>query len=822
MEPPTGDRGGSNRAAERLRKGLGAYPHAGVALGAALGLLIAAVAVTVLVLVRSSAPAARPAVPSSARATVTSTGGTISDPIDPSNLYDVPFGVTSFWIQPWRAYLDTWPASRLLDAVGINFNVDAAQAPDVARLLHDTGFKLARIEINWSGLSYGDPTTFTDESSLRTRLTALKENGLRPLILLDANSEAPCPAKKLALTTVSPAPAGSSTVTLSAASAAEVVPGKTGFDGITFRSAAGLQGKHGKQKAGAHTRVALTPAQRRARREELRARASAGLTQLVLRGNPGILIIHVSPSGVATLSRPLPIALAAGTHKGSTLLYAPFASPKLSDGSPNSAFQATLHGWLSYVATVSRLAQSIFGPGGYDLEVWNELSFGSQFLNAADYYTQTGGSTEGSSEHEGSSESEGPSEAKTQKSKNTKAIVKALLDETVAYVRDPANGISSEVGISNGFASQTPFASGALAPPGLTALSKHPYATAKLFPAEYHTGPGGIPRDALGQRDTAGPARSPGRFTPLFVPHYQSLLPEYSLTATSTETLIRDLAPFTTTIYKIPHGLHASRPGQRPPQVWVTEYNLSAGHASVMGPDETTPATGPSAQLTPTDKAHLEAKALLRNLVSMVGAGVSREYFYAAANAEALSVIGEPFMSAVASHPDVYPGDQLGGETVTGMHDLLTQFQGPGAGPAGARQLQLLSITQDGNHAQFTGDGTPQHPNLYDRDVLAVFPFQTSPTRYVIPVYVMTRDMLTLYEPNQPNTDIHRFDLPNETFRITLANLPTGNHPPTVTAYDPLLNTDTRARLVSRHGDTATFAIAATDYPRLLTLDYAG
>jgi hypothetical protein len=206
----------------------------------------------------------------------------------------------------------------------------------------------------------------------------------------------------------------------------------------------------------------------------------------------------------------------------------------------------------------------------------------------------------------------------------------------------------------------------------------------------------------------------------------------------------------------------------------------------------------------------------------MVGAGVSREYFYAAANAEALSVIGEPFMSAVASHPDVYPGDQLGGETVTGMHDLLTQFQGPGAGPAGARQLQLLSITQDGNHAQFTGDGTPQHPNLYDRDVLAVFPFQTSPTRYVIPVYVMTRDMLTLYEPNQPNTDIHRFDLPNETFRITLANLPTGNHPPTVTAYDPLLNTDTRARLVSRHGDTATFAIAATDYPRLLTLDYAG
>ena len=33
-----------------------------------------------------------------------------------------------------------------------------------------------------------------------------------------------------------------------------------------------------------------------------------------------------------------------------------------------------------------------------------------------------------------------------------------------------------------------------------------------------------------------------------------------------------------------------------------------------------------------------------------------------------------------------------------------------------------------------------------------------------MPVYVMTRDLLTLYEPNAASTDIRRFDLPDETF----------------------------------------------------------
>jgi hypothetical protein len=747
-------------------------------------------------------------------------GETVSDPIDPRFLTETPFGTSSFWIQPWRAYLDTWPASRLLEAVGINFNVTPADAEGTAQLLQDSGFKLARIGINWSALSYSDPTSFIPERQaiITKRLTALRDHGLRPLIVLDAYSGAPTPAKHVNLETTAAASAGAETLTLTPASAAEVVPGKTGFNNLIFG------------------------------------------------GAPDMLISSLR-GDVAVLSRPLKNALSAGPHPGTTLLYAPFASPTLANGAPNPVFQATLAGWLNYVAQVCKEAASVVGPGGFDLEVWNELDFGSQFLNSENYYgpggeehteaaydlgsengleanasaeasaaaeAGSGPETEQGTESENGPETEGELEAEpsaegmsaplraltathsevAHKRLVSKEIRKALLDETVAFVRDPANGVSPEVGITDGFASQTPFPSGANAPLGLTALSKHPYVSGKDFPAEYHVRHI-APLDALGSRDTS----SRESFTPLFTPAYQSLLPEYTLTATSTETLIRDLAPFTTDVYHFPHGREVGPAGGPPLQKWVTEYNLGIGKSKVMGPDEVTPETGPAATLTPADKAHFEAKVVLRSLVSMVSKGMSREYFFAAAPGN-LSLINEGFFSALEADPGVYPGDALGGETMTGLHNMLTRFQGPGPSDGAAQQLTLLSITQNGNHAQFTGDGTPQHPSLYDRDVLAVFPFQTSPTSFVIPVYVMTRDLLTLYEPNAPTTDIHRFDLPNETFHITLGNLPETTTPPTVTSYDPLLGENTPAHLTSHKGNQATFEIQATDYPRLLTLNY--
>jgi hypothetical protein len=757
-------------------------------------------------------------------------GEVVNDPIDPRFLTDTPFGTKSFWLQPWRAYQDTWPASKLLEAVGINFNVGPAAAEATAQLLQDSGFKLARVGIDWSALSYEDPTTFVPEhlASITARLTALHNHGLRPLIVLDAYSGAPTPEKHVTLETTAPAATGARSVHLTPASAALVVPGKTGFNYLSS-----------------------------------------------FKGTPDILITSVNTSDVATLSRPLPQPLPEGAHGGTTLLYAPFASPKLAGGEPNPMFQATLDGWLSYVGSVSKLAASIVGPGGFDLEIWNELTFGSQFLNAENYYSsateepaeaaptvaaasrrsslvQAGGeeaapgaetsdgeeSEIGSSTHaetdytadtepasevedgpetEGATPEEGAITAAAVSSRPHRALVnreirKSILDATVAYVRNPANGIASSVGITNGFASETPFPSGANAPLGLTALSKHPYVSARSFPSGYredHI----FPLNAQGTRDTLT-----GSFAPLFVPAYQSLLPEYTLTATGTETLIRDLAPMTTNIYGFPHGREVGPAGGSPVQKWITEYNLSPAKASVVGPDGVTPESGGSATLSSADRAHFQAKALLRSLVAMVSKGISREYFFAAAPGS-LSLIDEGFFKALEADPGAYPGDQLGGPTMDGFRAMLAAFAGPGPGGA-AQQLKIDSIAQEGNHAQFAGDGTAAHPPLYDRDVLAVLPFQTSPSRFVIPVYVMTRDLLTLYQPGASASDPTRFDLPAENFKITLSNLPESGSAPSVSAFDPLRREATPARLVSREGSTAVFEVAATDYPRLLQVDY--
>ncbi|HTU61498.1 MAG TPA: hypothetical protein VMF89_23745, partial [Polyangiales bacterium] len=77
-------------------------------------------------------------------------------------------------------------------------------------------------------------------------------------------------------------------------------------------------------------------------------------------------------------------------------------------------------------------------------------------------------------------------------------------------------------------------------------------------------------------------------------------------------------------------------------------------------------------------------------------------------------------------------------------------------------------------------------------------------------------------QPNAPTNNPTRFDLPNETFQITLTNLPQTNTPPTITAYDPIQNKNTPAHLTNQTNNTATIEIATTDYPRILTINYGG
>src|SRR5258708_32529210 len=115
------------------------------------------------------------------------------DPLQQS----IPSGIRSFYLAPWRAYLDTWPVKQFRDCLGINFNVPAADAAATAQVLAEAGFRSARIELGWGSLGYDDPLKIRNAKQYAEVLRALHAAGIRPLIVLNANSRAPVPYKYL-------------------------------------------------------------------------------------------------------------------------------------------------------------------------------------------------------------------------------------------------------------------------------------------------------------------------------------------------------------------------------------------------------------------------------------------------------------------------------------------------------------------------------------------------------------------------------------------------------------------------------------------------
>ena len=350
-------------------------------------------------------------------------GGTLLRPIDPRQQTVVVFGVRSHWLQPWRGYLDTFPATRLLDAIGINFNVEPSEAEATARMLARNGFRRARIEIGWDRMSYNDPAQLGDKKRLRALVGALARHGIRPLVLLNSNQGIPCPVRRFGADLAEPAEAGATSVRLTPASATQVVPGRSGIDGPGYKAA-------------------------------------------------GVLFTGVSPDGTATLSKPLPQRLNAGPNPATTLRYEPFGPPRLADGSPNPRFEETLAGWLLYVRAVVRETRAVVGSQDFDVEIWNELTFGSDFLDQGTYYQPAREEGQG-------------------------RVTDEILFRTVAALRAPTSP-APRIGIGNGFASQTPFPAGSNSPPGLTAIDKHPYYGIKRFPQDA-VFDGIAPLDALGQ-----------------------------------------------------------------------------------------------------------------------------------------------------------------------------------------------------------------------------------------------------------------------------------------------------------------------------------
>jgi hypothetical protein len=639
------------------------------------------------------------------------------------------WGQHSHWKQPWRSYLDTVPGSTLRDAVGVNFNVQPKAAASTARLLAEEGFHRARVEIGWNSIAYNDPSQLSESglNNLETYISAFRENNIRPLILLNANDGQPCPISRITLHLTQPAGIGVTTIHILPSDLATVVPGRTGIS---------ANGKSAYE-----------------------------------------LIKSVESDGTATLSKPLAAAYPVGELKAETLRYEPFRSPLLTSGSLNPRFEATLAGWLSYVGVVTREVKRLLGSERFDVEIWNELGFGSAFLNINNYYTPHLEEIHGTA-------------------------TDYIRDRTLTYLRDPIHGVP-DIGIGNGFANQRPWANGTQSPLGLSAIDKHPYSGWAHFPSELLLS--GRPLNGLGE--PSGWLDEQKHYHEDFIPEYDAFFPERFLSGINTETLVHDLSPYPSSVGGVEHGRNTHPEGGSPPQMWITEVNLDP----TSGP---TPAT----QMSQADVRHVETKEVLRYLTAYVNKGVTALDLYAA-SAGHLSVIDKSFVQEATSNPTVYPGRDTGGETVDAVRRLTEAMKGFRI--TEPRSLELKSLTDYDSNVQFEGDSAdPVHfPALYNRDVFAFLPFQTSNSRFVIPVYVMTRNVVKDYRPDN-SEDPTRFDLPEEPYRLQISGV--DGIGTTVTATDPVTGHSTPVEVVKTGEDEVTVEMQVTDSPRLLILEEGG
>lgn len=681
---------------------------------------------------------------------------------------EIPFGQRSYYLAPWRAYMDTWPAARLQQFLGVAAHTPGKLMAATAQVLAEAGFHTVRIEIGWGSFRYEDPARLQPgaEADLKLTFAALRQFGLRPLLLLNANSGAPCPWRSYTVQLQAPAVAGAREITIS--SAGTVRPGCTGLRGLAYQTAF-----------------------------------------------PLITDVDAN-TGTCRLSAPLPKALPAGRLELLSLRYPPFGGQTFADGSPNPAAQETLDGWMAYVKAVCQFAKTALGTegkpdAGFDLEVWNEYTFGSQFLDEKNYYAP----------------------ARAFKDPVTYANfgrqrrgVEILLPMTVDYVTAPANKLPG-VGVISGFANQRPWDNGADMWPGQRGFSRHYYTGldcwGKFSGVDGTLYPG---HDEIATRTTLNAlGRADGKPLPhdpnncaagtFFQPCFRQACPEGWFFGAKTEMITRDLQPFPG---PWPQHFRYAHPGDgRPAQVWMTETNTWRQ-----------PFADRLIKLTRCEHRdpdlldlmeHLGAKALLRTTVFYAHKGVHTATLHAAKNADlGFALLPERFFAEIekANGALTKTARKHVGPQVLALGRVTRLLQKSQA-LAATRPLSVEALTELKPRLVFKGDGTPEHPDRFNRDDFACLPFQLDAGRFAVAYYVVTRNLVHDWDTSEKLLAPERYDMPEQEFELTLGNVRgTGAD---VETYDPLTDDDVRAKVLARDPTMLTVRVRAVDYPRFLIIE---
>jgi RNA polymerase sigma factor (sigma-70 family) len=630
--------------------------------------------------------------------------------VDPFQFAALGIDGRSHWLQPWRSFADTWPAARMRQAVGLSIG-GAPHGPEELDLaaIARAGVARFRLFVPWRSARFEEPGRLKPlrQRELHERLLSLRAAGIRPTLVLWGHSIQPVPQKAIELRLIAPATKGSKIVRVHPADLSKIVPGRTGLSRVSTAMSA------------------------------------------------EILITSTSPRGEAALARPLPSDLPAGRHPAATLRFAPFAPPRLPDGTPNPVFEETLSGWLAFVRGVVETARGSLGDDEFDLEIWNELRLASEFLDEAYYHGDP---------------------AEVGKSGPREAIYLTILERTVRLLRDPSLALH-RLGIGNGFSKSAWWESSSTIASGVTALCRNLRIPRLAFPEDRLVAEA-RPLDAAGDLD--GDPAMGNRWKEAFTPRYEAHFPEIFLTAllphefTHPGQVIRDLAPIATENSRgALHGREVGPGGDPQAELWISSFAFPV-------PASRNEAGAPSA-------SSLKATAWLRALSAYVGKGARVLMWHAPQNHIELSITDS--------------GDPGGGAVLGALGRFMGAFAGPST-VAPARALRLAGIRSCSTSLQFEGDGTARRPPLFNRQLVAFFPFQVTARRFVVPVYVMTRTLAPL--PPEP------FDLVIEGVdgQRVLASL-----------SDPITQEELTPSVLERSAGRVTLRVPLTESPRLLSLE---
>ncbi|MCZ8516489.1 PA14 domain-containing protein [Paenibacillus filicis] len=668
--------------------------------------------------------------------------------IDPAQ-QEVNFGMRSFYHVPWRGYMDTWDSSRFLNELGMGMNsIYANEADATMQVLSEAGITHGRTEMGWGLFSYDDETKFRDpknQRNLEAILAAYKKYNVRPLILLNAHSSAPVPNKTIPIRLKKEANAGDRQIFVE--NTAGIIPGYTGLTGQAVRAA-------------------MFP----------------------------VFTAVDSESGAITLSAPLEKPIKDSIDVNAVIFkYQPFQGIQFSDGKPNPAGMETVNGWIKYVETVSEFVRTQLGTegkadAGFDLEVWNEYTFASEFLNSDNYYNPKLSFSKPLSYTEGG---------------QTVTGSEAILGYTSKFIYNHQERFPG-VNVISGFSNQRPWETGSGIWSGQAGFSKHLYTGYESGPISPESKLLNFPVDALNQPDNSG-------FSPVL---YRSF-PEYWYYYYQTESLVRDSTP-----YPNAYTVHSrfSSPGEgRNFQLWESETNWNRALLS----DELTKTTGLKANdPSITNLLHqIGAKALLRMYTFFSSKGVNTITVYnAKENDSSYAVIPNSFFTKLQQNK-YQLSDEVRKEIGPQLNVIknIVNLMKTGKKIENPRPLGVDKLVEYKPQLVFEGDGTPEHPSRFNRDDFAVLPYQLDDNKFAIGYYVVTKNLAQVYDQSKSVTDPSRYQMPDQTFDLSLTNIRGKNAK--VYSYDPVTDTTTSVAALEEGVTSLSVKLQSTDYPRFLIVE---